>query len=146
MIKIALKKINKDMELPKYATNGSAAIDLCASIIAPAELTPGNTIFIPSGIAIHINNSLLCGMIIPRSGLGAKKGLLISNGVGLIDSDYTGEIMLSLWNRSDKPIIIQPYQRVAQMIFVPIVHVEFYTADSLEHTDRGNSGFGSTGE
>lgn len=144
---IQLKIINQKMGdiLPKYATTGSAGLDLKACIDNDITILPNETILIPTGIAIHIKNNNYCGMILPRSGLGHKHGIVLGNLVGLIDSDYQGEIFISLWNRSQDSFTIKPLDRVAQLVIVPIVQVEFELVAEFNQTNRGNNGFGSTG-
>ena len=132
--------------IPEYGTKGSAAIDLHAAIERDIELNPGQCELVPTGIAIHIANSGLAGMILPRSGLGHKKGLILGNSIGLIDSDYQGELMVSCWNRSDEIIIIESLMRFAQLVIVPIVQASFIAVEEFgNQTKRGVGGFGHTG-
>lgn len=147
--KISLKILNKDIgtkyPLPKYATDGSAAIDLYACIDIPLQIRPGQTTLIPSGIAVHIGDESMTATILPRSGLGHKHGIVLGNLTGLIDSDYTGEIKISTWNRGQEAFTINPGDRIAQLMFVPIIKVEFDVVEEFTQTKRGASGFGHTG-
>ena len=145
-IKILNQRINKDFGVPQYETEGSAGIDLRACIDSPINLAPGHTELIPSGIAVHINDPTLAAVILPRSGLGHKQGLVLGNLVGLIDSDYQGQIFISCWNRGNQLILIEPGLRLAQMVFVPIQQVDFRVVEEFEMTDRGEGGFGHTGK
>tara|TARA_B100001079_G_scaffold14679_1_gene11876 strand:+ start:223 stop:681 length:459 start_codon:yes stop_codon:yes gene_type:complete len=145
-IKILNQRINKDFGVPQYETEGSAGIDLRACIDSPINLAPGQTELIPSGIAVHINDPTLAAVILPRSGLGHKQGLVLGNLVGLIDSDYQGQIFISCWNRGNQLILIEPGLRLAQMVFVPIQQVDFRVVEEFEMTDRGEGGFGHTGK
>lgn len=131
--------------LPEYATLGSAGLDLRACISKMKVLTPGEVALIPVGFAIHLGNSELAAMILPRSGLGHKHGVILGNSTGVIDSDYQGEIMVSLWNRGNFPYTIQPGDRIAQMLIVPVKQVAFEIVEGFEETVRGAGGFGSTG-
>lgn len=132
--------------LPHYATGGSAGLDLRACIDAPAVLRAGEAQLIPTGIAIHLEDPGYAAMILPRSGLGHKHGIVLGNLVGLIDSDYQGQIMVSCWNRSREPFTIQPLERVAQMVIVPVVQVRLNVVDEFVESARGAGGFGSTGK
>lgn len=131
--------------LPKYETEGSAGLDLRACIDETITLNPGDTCLLSSGIAIHLEDNNVAGMILPRSGLGHKHGIVLGNLVGLIDSDYQGEIKLSLWNRGIEPFTIQPMDRVAQLVVVPILKPVFILVDDFLKTKRSENGFGSTG-
>ena len=131
--------------LPAYATPGSAGLDLRACIDAPLTLEPGRTELLPTGIAIHIADAGLAAMILPRSGLGHKHGIVLGNLVGLIDSDYQGPLMVSCWNRGREPFTVQPMERIAQLVIVPVVQAGFRVVESFEASDRGAGGFGSTG-
>jgi dUTP pyrophosphatase len=144
-LKIMDLRIGKEFPLPKYATPESAGLDLYACINEPVTINPGETILIPTGIAIYIADPTLAAMILPRSGLGHKHGIVLGNLVGLIDADYQGQIMVSCWNRSDKSFIIEAGERIAQLIIVPVVHAEFTLVDNFIETSRGSGGFGSTG-
>lgn len=130
---------------PHYASDGAAGLDLRAAIDDPIALSPRQTALIPTGIAIHLADPGLAAMILPRSGLGHKKGLVLGNLVGLIDSDYQGEIMVSAWNRGNEVVVIKPLMRIAQLVVVPVVQVAFEEVAEFEATDRGAGGFGSTG-
>ncbi len=132
-------------QLPAYATPGSAGLDLRACLDAPLVLQPGQTELIPTGLSIHIQDPGLAAMLLPRSGLGHKHGIVLGNLVGLIDSDYQGQLMVSAWNRSTVPFTIQPMERIAQMVIVPVVQARFRRVDSFEGSARGAGGFGSTG-
>jgi len=149
MKKIQLKildlRIGTEFPLPQYATAGSAGLDLCACVDIKTPIAPGETILIPTGISIYIADTNLAAIILPRSGLGHKKGIVLGNLVGLIDSDYQGPLMVSCWNRSAQPFEISPGDRIAQLIFVPVVQAEFDIVKDFLVTDRGDGGFGSTG-
>ena len=144
-LKILNPRIGKDLPLPKRATAGSAGLDLRACLDAPLDLAPGDTKLIPTGIAIHIGDPQLAAVIIPRSGLGHKHGIVLGNLVGLIDSDYQGELMISCWNRGAQPFRVEPGERIAQLVVVPVVQVEFDVVESFAASDRGSGGFGHTG-
>jgi dUTP pyrophosphatase len=130
---------------PQYSTKGAAGLDLRACIDAPLELAPGGTALVPSGIAIHLADPGLAALVLPRSGLGHKHGIVLGNLVGLIDSDYQGQIMVSLWNRSAEPYTLQPMERVAQLVIVPVLQVALNVVEEFASSDRGAAGFGSTG-
>ncbi|GGP26398.1 dUTP diphosphatase [Silvimonas amylolytica] len=132
--------------LPAYATPGSAGLDLRACLEAPLELAPGATALVPSGMAIHLADPKLAAMIIPRSGLGHKHGIVLGNLVGLIDSDYQGQVFVSVWNRGNHSFTIQPLERIAQLVVVPVVQVALNIVESFEESSRGEGGFGSTGK
>jgi dUTP pyrophosphatase len=133
-------------QLPHYATAGSAGLDLRACIDVPVTLKPGETTLIPSGVAIHLDDPQYAAMILPRSGLGHKHGIVLGNLVGLIDSDYQGQIFVSIWNRGQVEFTIQPMERIAQMIVVPVLQVEFNVVPDFVASKRGDGGFGSTGK
>jgi dUTP pyrophosphatase len=133
-------------QLPQYATPGSAGLDLRACLPAPMSLKPGETHLVPSGIAIHIADSGYAALILPRSGLGHKHGIVLGNLVGLIDSDYQGQIFVSVWNRGHSEFTIQPMERIAQLIIVPVAQVEFNVVPEFTASNRGEGGFGSTGK
>jgi dUTP pyrophosphatase len=133
-------------QLPQYATPGSAGLDLRACLPAPMSLKPGETHLVPSGIAIHIADSGYAALILPRSGLGHKHGIVLGNLVGLIDSDYQGQIFVSVWNRGHSEFTIQPMERIAQLIIVPVAQVEFNVVPEFSASHRGEGGFGSTGK
>ncbi len=132
-------------ELPAYATPGSAGLDLRACLDAPLVLAPGQTHLIPTGLAIHIGDAGLAAMILPRSGLGHKHGIVLGNLVGLIDSDYQGPLMVSCWNRGASAFTIQPMDRIAQLVIVPVVQAGFRRVEEFDASSRGSGGFGSTG-
>jgi len=131
--------------LPKYATHGAAGIDLRACIDAPLVLAPGQSELVPSGIAIHLEDPGLAAMVLPRSGLGHKHGIVLGNLVGLIDSDYQGQVMVSVWNRSADAYTLQPMDRIAQLIVVPVLQVGLNIVEEFAASQRGEGGFGSTG-
>ena len=145
---IDLKIIDARMrdQLPNSATAGSAGLDLRACIEAPLTIEPGSTHLIPTGLAIHIADPAYAAMILPRSGLGHKHGIVLGNLVGLIDSDYQGELMVSTWNRGATAFVLNPMERLAQLVIVPVLQVGFRVVDSFEESDRGAGGFGSTGK
>jgi dUTP pyrophosphatase len=147
MTTIAVKVLDARMadQLPRYATGGSAGLDLRACLDAPLVLQPGQAELIPTGLAIHIGDPGLAAMLLPRSGLGHKHGIVLGNLVGLIDSDYQGPLMVSCWNRGSGAYTVQPMERIAQMVIVPVVQARFERIDSFEASDRGSGGFGSTG-
>ena len=132
--------------LPHYATAGAAGLDLRACIDAPLDLAPGQTELVPSGIAIHVGDPHYAAIVLPRSGLGHKHGIVLGNLVGLIDSDYQGQVMVSVWNRGQAPFTIHPLDRIAQLVIVPVLQVEFNVVDDFTASDRGAAGFGSTGK
>lgn len=144
-LKILNPKIQQE-NLPQYATKGSAGLDLRACIDEPLILSAGQTVLIPTGLAIHLADPNLCAMLLPRSGLGHKHGIVLGNLVGLIDSDYQGELKVSLWNRSNETFTINPMDRIAQMVIVPIVQAAFEIVDEFHSSERGSGGFGSTGQ
>jgi dUTP pyrophosphatase len=148
MTPIDLKVLDPRMaeQLPAYATPGSAGLDLRACLDAPLVLAPGQTALIPTGIAIHIGDPGLAAMILPRSGLGHKHGIVLGNLVGLIDSDYQGPLMVSCWNRGQSEFTVQPMERIAQLVIVPVVQASFRRVDDFAASDRGAGGFGSTGK
>lgn len=144
-LKILDARIGHEFPLPEYATPGSAGLDLRACLDAPIELNPGETQLIPTGLAIHIADPSLCATILPRSGLGHKHGIVLGNLVGLIDSDYQGQLMVSMWNRGQTSFTIQPGDRIAQLVFMPVVQATFSIVDSFDSSERGEGGFGSSG-
>lgn len=150
MRKIQLKvldpKIGDTIPLPTHATEGSAGMDLRACIDDSITLSPGDTELIPTGLAIHIDDPGLCATILPRSGLGHKHGIVLGNLVGLIDSDYQGQLYVSCWNRGDDSFTIDQADRIAQLVFVPVVQADFEVVDDFETTNRGAGGFGSSGK
>ena len=146
-MKIDVKILDPRMadQLPTYATPGSAGLDLRACIDTPVVLEPGQAQLIPTGLAMHLGDPGLAAMILPRSGLGHKHGIVLGNLVGLIDSDYQGPLMVSCWNRGSEPFTIQPLERIAQLVIVPVVQAQFRLVDSFDASERGEGGFGSTG-
>jgi len=133
-------------QMPAYATAGSAGLDLRACIDAPLTLEPGTTHLIPTGLAIHIANPHFAAMILPRSGMGHKHGIVLGNLVGLIDSDYQGQLMVSTWNRGHTAFVLNPMERLAQLVIVPVLQVGFHVVESFDSSERGDGGFGSTGK
>src|SRR3546814_8091848 len=131
--------------LPAYATAGSAGLDLRACIDAPLSLPPGATELVPTGLSIHIDDPAYAALILPRSGLGHKHGIVLGNLVGLIDSDYQGELMVSCWNRGTETFTLQPFDRLAQLVFVPVAQARLVPVDAFESSQRGSGGFGHTG-
>lgn len=142
-IKILNEKLNN--QLPAYATPGSAGLDLRAAIDTAITLEPGQTVLIPTGMAIHLDDANYAALILPRSGLGHKHGIVLGNLVGLIDSDYQGELMVSTWNRGQTAFTIEPFERIAQLVIVPVVQATFNLVSEFDQSDRGTGGFGSTG-
>lgn len=147
MNSIAVKILDSRIsQLPEYATPGSAGLDLRACIDAPLQLQPGETQLIPTGIAVHLADPSYAALLLPRSGLGHKHGIVLGNLVGLIDSDYQGPLMVSAWNRSTTPFTIEPMERIAQMVIVPVAQPTFHLVDDFnQDSERGEGGFGSTG-
>lgn len=148
MTQIDVKVLDRRMaeQMPAYATPGSAGLDLRACLDAPLELAPGQAQLIPTGLSIHIGDPGLAAMILPRSGLGHKHGIVLGNLVGLIDSDYQGPLMVSCWNRGDTAFTVQPMERIAQLVIVPVVQASFRVVSEFGASDRGEGGFGSTGK
>lgn len=144
-VKIINKKIGDTIPMPSYATEGSAGVDLRACLDEAVELNPGDTSLIPTGLAIYLEDPGLAATILPRSGLGHKHGIVLGNLVGLIDSDYQGELMVSCWNRGSEPFVIEPGERIAQLVILPVLQVNFDLVESFAASDRGEGGFGSTG-
>jgi len=145
-LKILDPRIGKELPLPAYATDGSAGLDLRAVLDAPLKLEPGATTLIRTGLAIYIADPNLAAVILPRSGLGHKHGIVLGNLVGLIDSDYQGELMVSCWNRGQTAFVIEPGERIAQLVLVPVAQAAFELVDSFHASERGAGGFGSTGK
>lgn len=149
MQKVALKildaRIGSKFPLPRYGTAGAAGLDMLACVNEPLRLNPGDTTLIPTGIAIHIGDPSLAAVLLPRSGLGHKHGIVLGNLVGLIDSDYQGQVFVSCWNRGREAFTIEPGDRIAQMVFVPVVQAEFEIVPDFEASRRGAGGFGHTG-
>lgn len=144
---IDLKVLDERMRthLPAYATPGSAGLDLRALLDAPITIAPGETVLVRTGLAIHIGAPGYAAVILPRSGLGHKKGIVLGNLVGLIDSDYQGELMISTWNRGQEPFVLEPFERLAQLVVMPVVQPQFKLVDEFVESERGTGGFGSTG-
>lgn len=138
-------RLGQQWPLPRYATEGSAGLDLRAMLESPLVLEPGQTTLLPTGLAIHIANPTLAAMILPRSGLGHKHGIVLGNLVGLIDSDYQGELMVSCWNRGNQAFTIEPGERIAQMVLVPVVQANLQIVSEFDDSQRGAGGFGHTG-
>jgi dUTP pyrophosphatase len=147
-MKLDLKILDARMrdQLPAYATTGSAGLDLRACLDEPLTLKPGETALVPTGLAIHVGDSGYAALILPRSGLGHKHGIVLGNLVGLIDSDYQGQLMISTWNRGTTTFVLNPMERLAQLVIVPVVQAEFNIVDDFEQSERGAGGFGSTGK
>lgn len=148
MKNIAVKILDERMreQLPTYATTGSAGLDLRACIAEPLTIEPGTTHLIPTGLAIHIADPGYAAMILPRSGMGHKHGIVLGNLVGLIDSDYQGQLMVSTWNRGNTAFVLNPMERLAQLVIVPVMQVGFQIVDDFDSSARGEGGFGSTGK
>ncbi|CUR53407.1 Deoxyuridine 5'-triphosphate nucleotidohydrolase [Serratia symbiotica] len=144
-IKILDSRIGKTIPLPNHTTSGSAGLDIYACLNKPKKIISNSTILLSTGIAIHINDINLTAIILPRSGLGHKHGIVLGNLVGLIDSDYQGELLISIWNRSKIPFIIKPGERIAQIVFVPIIQIEFNIVQQFDRTKRNTNGFGHSG-
>ncbi|VWC24985.1 deoxyuridine 5'-triphosphate nucleotidohydrolase [Burkholderia lata] len=146
-MKLDLKILDARMRdyLPAYATTGSAGLDLRACLDAPVTLQPGETTLVPTGLAIHVADPGYAALILPRSGLGHKHGIVLGNLVGLIDSDYQGQLMISTWNRGQAEFVLNPFERLAQLVIVPVVQAQFNIVDDFAESDRGEGGFGSTG-
>jgi dUTP pyrophosphatase len=144
-LRILDPRIGHEFPLPQHATAGSAGMDLRACIAGPLVLAPGGAELIPTGISIYVEDPGLAALLLPRSGLGHKNGIVLGNLVGLIDSDYQGPLMVSCWNRGSAPFTIQPGDRIAQMVIVPVVHIDFEVVEEFATTSRGAGGFGSSG-
>ena len=144
-LKILDPRVGDSIPLPHYATEGSAGLDMRACIDEPLTVNPGDTVLVPTGLAIHVADPSLAAVLLPRSGLGHKHGLVLGNLTGLIDSDYQGQVFISCWNRGSKAYEVEPGERIAQMVFVPVEQVEFSVVDEFEATDRGAGGFGHSG-
>ena len=145
-LKILDQRIRGEFGLPHYATEGSAGLDLRACLDSALTLEPGETQLVPSGIAIHINDASLAAVLLPRSGMGHKHGIVLGNLVGLIDSDYQGQVYISCWNRGQNPFTVEPGDRIAQMVFVPIIQAKFDVVDEFNESERAGGGFGHTGQ
>ena len=148
MQKLQVKIMDERMrsQLPQYATAGSAGLDLRACLEVAIDIAPGQTVLVPTGISIYINDPRYCAMILPRSGLGHKHGIVLGNLVGLIDSDYQGQLMVSTWNRGTSSFRLEPMERLAQLVIVPVMQIEWSIVDEFASSDRGEGGFGSTGK
>lgn len=144
-IKILNQSTNPAVTIPEYATPGSAGLDLRVCIESPLLIAPGETVLLPTGLAIYIADKSIAAVILPRSGLGHKHGIVLGNLVGLIDSDYQGELKVSCWNRSTEPFTVQVNERIAQLVFVPVIQAKFSIVDEFVESDRGHNGFGSSG-
>ena len=144
-VRILDARFGAEWPLPAYATDASAGLDLRAALDAPLQLAPGDAALIPSGLAIHLADPSLCAVVLPRSGLGHKHGIVLGNGTGLIDADYQGPLMISAWNRSHEAYAIQPGDRIAQLVVLPIVRAKLRVVDTFEESGRGAGGFGHTG-
>jgi dUTP pyrophosphatase len=144
-LKILDPRVGDSIPLPHYATDGSAGLDMRACIDAALTVSPGETVLVPTGLAIHISDADLAAVLLPRSGLGHKHGLVLGNLTGLIDSDYQGQVYISCWNRGSKSYEVKPGERIAQMVFVPVEQVEFNVVKEFDDSDRGDGGFGHSG-
>ncbi|KPK58596.1 MAG: dUTP diphosphatase [Gammaproteobacteria bacterium] len=144
-LKILDERLGDEFPLPDYATDGSAGVDLRACVKEPITVAPGETTLIPTGMAIHIGDPSLAAVLLPRSGLGHKHGIVLGNLVGLIDSDYQGQVFVSCWNRGAEAFTVQPGERIAQMVLVPVVQARFEVVEDFEESDRGAGGFGHSG-
>jgi dUTP pyrophosphatase len=144
-LKILDPRVGDSIPLPHYATDGSAGLDMRACIDAALTVSPGETVLVPTGLAIHISDADLAAVLLPRSGLGHKHGLVVGNLTGLIDSDYQGQVYISCWNRGSKSYEVKPGERIAQMVFVPVEQVEFNVVKEFDDSDRGDGGFGHSG-
>lgn len=144
-LKILDSRLGDSIPLPEYATTGSAGLDLRACLDAPIVISPSETVLIPTGLAIHIGDNALAAVLLPRSGLGHKHGIVLGNLVGLIDSDYQGQVFVSCWNRSNESFTVDIGERIAQMVFVPVVQVAFEQVSEFDESHRGEGGFGHTG-
>jgi len=144
-VKILDPRVGDSIELPSYATEGSAGMDIRACIDAPLEVTPGETRLVPSGMAVYVGDPAYAAVLLPRSGLGHKHGLVLGNLTGLIDSDYQGQLFVSIWNRGSKAYTIEVGERIAQMVIVPVAQARMTVVDEFEQSDRGAGGFGSSG-
>lgn len=151
VVEVALRILDRRLadQIPAYATAGSAGLDLRAALDEPIAIAAGQTVLIPTGVAIHLANPALAALILPRSGLGHKHGIVLGNGTGLIDSDYQGPLMVSCWNRNppgSAPFVVEPLERIAQLVIVPVLQARFRLVESFEASERGEGGFGSTGQ
>jgi dUTP pyrophosphatase len=144
-LKVLDERLGREFPLPHYATDGSAGLDMRACLDQPLTLGPGETELLPTGLAIHIGDPGLAAVLLPRSGLGHKYGIVLGNLTGLIDSDYQGQVYVSCWNRGSEPYVIEPGDRIAQMVFVPVEQVGFDVVDEFHQSERGEGGFGHSG-
>ncbi len=144
-VKVLDARFGGEWPLPAYATEGSAGLDLRAALDAPAVLAPGDALLVPSGLAIHVADPGLCAVVLPRSGLGHKHGIVLGNGTGLIDADYQGPLLISVWNRGHEAFTIQPGDRIAQLVLLPIARAALRVVDTFGQSTRGTGGFGHTG-
>jgi dUTP pyrophosphatase len=144
-IKILDERLGREIPLPRYATEGSAGMDVCACLDAPLTLAPGDAELVPSGFALHLDDPGMAAVLVPRSGLGHRQGLVLGNLVGLIDSDYQGQVLISCWNRGREPVTLHPGDRVAQLVIVPVLQASLEVVDDFAPTARGEGGFGSSG-
>ena len=144
-LKILDARLGNEFEIPNYATNGSAGMDLRACVESSTKISPGETVLIPTGMSIYVADPSLAAVLLPRSGLGHKHGIVLGNLTGLIDSDYQGPLMVSLWNRGDTEFTVEPGDRIAQMVIVPIVQAKFEIVDEFNTSERASGGFGHTG-
>jgi dUTP pyrophosphatase len=144
-LKVLDPRLGGDWPLPEYATPGSAGLDLRAALDAPLVLAPGDAALVPSGLALHIGDSGLCAVVLPRSGLGHRHGIVLGNGTGLIDADYQGPLLISVWNRGREAFTIEPGDRIAQLVVLPVVRASLQVVDTFTHSARGAGGFGHTG-
>jgi dUTP pyrophosphatase len=145
-LKILDPRVGESIPLPHYATDGSAGMDMRACIDEPITVAPGETVLVPTGLAIHVADSSLAAVLLPRSGLGHKHGIVLGNLTGLIDSDYQGQVFISCWNRGSKSYEVQPAERIAQMVFVPVEQVELKVVEEFDASERGAGGFGHSGQ
>ena len=144
-LKVLDPRIGREFPLPRYETEGAAGLDLRACVDAPAEVAPGETLLVSSGIAIHIADPGFAAVVLPRSGLGHKHGIVLGNLIGLIDSDYQGQVLISVWNRGHEPFTIEPGERIAQLVFLPVFRPRFEVVETFDETERGEGGFGHSG-
>lgn len=144
-IKLLDPRFGDEWELPAYATAASAGMDLRAALEAPLVLGPGDTALVPSGLSIHLGDPNLCAVVLPRSGLGHRHGIVLGNGTGLIDADYQGPLLISVWNRSQEAFTVQPGDRIAQLVVLPVTRVSLQVVDTFAESARGEGGFGHTG-
>ena len=144
-LKILDSRIGNEFPIPNYATEGSAGMDMRACLDEAIDLAPGESVLVPTGLAIHLEDPNYAAMLLPRSGLGHKHGIVLGNLVGLIDSDYQGQVFVSCWNRGQETFTVQPGERIAQMVIVPVVQAEFEVVDEFDDSERGEGGFGHTG-